>query len=112
MFSSSLPSLIFLDTCFYTGRDLELCSSILAKLDIKPQERRANCFSLPGNNLEETRNKMQFSTLIACKLEHCMGGGVLGKHHELPRKKEDKINLQKNLKKIRNINPFETKRWC
>lgn len=86
MFSSSLPSLIFLDTCFYTGRDLELCSSILAKLDIKPQERRANCF--PDNNLEETTDEMQFSTLIACKLEHCMGGGVLGKHHELPRKKK------------------------
>lgn len=43
---------------------------------MKSQEGRANCFSLPDNNLEETGNEMEFSTLIACKLGHCMGGKV------------------------------------
>jgi len=49
-------------------------------LDIKPWERRVNCLSLPEDNLEETRNEKEFSTLVTFKFGHCMDGAVLGKH--------------------------------
>lgn len=71
LFSFSLELLIVVETRFYSATNLELCSSILAKFHIKPQERKTKCFCQTI-----IWKKQKFSPLFACKLELCMAGVV------------------------------------